>query len=289
MKQQLLKKLAEEFELRGTPLNTRKTYVYCMERFERHFAKSAAALGRQHVREFLLHLIEREKLSPITHNVHAAALRFLYTHALDRPRVVERLPRRKLTRTLPSVLTPEEVERVLEAVPSPTHRAVLMLAYAGGLRIQEVLRLRVEDIDSKAGVIHVHGAKRNRDRDVMLSPRLLAELRSYWRWRRPAGPQLFPGRAGAGTTLTRASVAKALRCALSGAGIAGRRVTPHTMRHSFATHLLEQGTDLRTVQVLLGHASLSSTMRYVHVSTARLRSIKSPLDRLRLPPAAPVT
>jgi site-specific recombinase XerD len=161
------------------------------------------------------------------------------------------------------------------------HRAVLMVAYGAGLRINEALHLRVADIDSAAGVIHVRGAKRNRDRDVMLSPRLLDELRAYWRACRPPGPELFPGRAGDGTTLTRTAVNLALRKASAAARIE-RHIHPHALRHAFATHLLEQGTDLRTVQVLLGHASVSTTTRYLHLSTARLRSIKSPLERLAL-------
>jgi integrase/recombinase XerD len=178
------------------------------------------------------------------------------------------------------VLTPSEIARLFEALPSPRHRAVVMLAYGAGLRISEICHLGIADIDSRAGVIRVRHAKRGRERDVMLAPRLLAELRAYYRWQKPAGPELFPGRAGAGTTLTRAGVAKALKKARVKAGLGARRVTPHTLRHSFATHLLEQGTDLRTVQVLLGHASITTTTRYVHVSTARLKSIQSPLERL---------
>lgn len=280
MKQQLEKRFVEELDLRNTPINTRLTYRRCIERFERHFGKSAAQLGRAEVRQYLLHLVEHENLSPITHNVHAAALSFLYTHVLGRSQVVEKLPRRKATRKLPSVPTAEEIERLLGAIRSPMHRAVLMLAYGAGLRIHEALHLRVEDIDSAAGVIHVRSAKRNRDRDVMLAPRLLAELRAYWRACRPGGPELFPGRTGHGT-LTRNAVSLAIRKASRAAGI-DRRIHPHALRHAFATHLLEQGTDLRTVQVLLGHASLSSTTRYLHLSTARLRSVKSPLERLHL-------
>jgi integrase/recombinase XerD len=202
---------------------------------------------------------------------------------LGRPKVVADLPRRKLTRKLPVVLTPGEVEQLLAALGSSALRAVLMLAYGAGLRVGEACRLRVEDIDSRAGVIHVRNTKRNRDRDVMLSPKLLAELRAYWRKRRPPGPQLFPGRSGPGTTLTRAAISRALQKALVKAGLGGRRITVHTMRHAFATHLLEQGTDLRTVQVLLGHASMASTTIYVHVSTARLHRVHSPLERLQVP------
>lgn len=282
MKQQLHKRLIEEFNLRGTPLNTRKTYSYCIDRFERYFGQSAARLNREHVRRLLLHLVEHERLSAQTHNVHAAALWFLYTHVLARPKVVLDLPRRKGTRGLPVVLSPGEIEQLFAALHSPATRAVLMLAYGAGLRVSEACRLRVEDVDSRAGVIHVRNAKRNRDRDVMLSAKLLAELRAYWRQRRPSGPELFPGQAGAGTTLTRAAVNNALKKALVSAGLSGRRITVHSMRHAFATHLLEQGTDLRTVQVLLGHASISSTTVYVHISAARLQSVQSPLERLRV-------
>jgi integrase/recombinase XerD len=280
MRQRLQKRLVEEFELRGTPGNTRRTYTYCIGRFEQHFGRSAATLGRAEVRRFLVHLAEQQKVSASTSNVYASALYFLYRHVLERPRAVENLGRRKLVRRVAAVLTPGEVERLLGAMRSPTHRVVAMLCFGAGLRIREALGLRVEDIDAEAGVLHIRRAKRGRERDVMLSPRLLAELRAYWRWRRPPGRELFPGQAGAGTTLTRAAVSRAFKRALAAAGLEGRRVTPHTLRHSFATSLLEQGTDLRTVQVLLGHASIGSTVRYVHVSTARLRGVSSPLDRL---------
>ena len=281
MRQQLRKRLFEEFELRGTPTNTRTTYTGCIDRFERHFGVSAAKLGKKQVREFLLHLVAVERRSALTHNVYVAALFFLYARVLGRPAVVAGVARRKLTRKLAEVLTPAQVERLLAAQPSPTHRMVLMLAYGAGLRISEVLELRVEHIDSAAGVIHVRNAKRGRERDVMLGTQLLAALRAYWRCRRPPGPELFPGRAGVGTTMTRAAVSKYLKPRLAAAGLAGRDVTPHTLRHSFATALLEQGTDLRTVQVLLGHGSIATTARYLHVTSARIKSVKSPLDTLR--------
>jgi site-specific recombinase XerD len=289
MKDHLRRKLIEEFDLRGTPPGTRRVYTGCIERFERHFARGTAALGEQHVRQFLLHMLEHSHASASTHNVHGAALRFLYTHVLKRPRVVAGIAWRQVGMRLPSVLTVDEVERIVAALPSPTHRAIVLVAYGTGLRINEALGLRVEDIDSHAGVIHVRHAKRNRDRDVMLPPALLRELRAYWRIRRPSGSELFPGQAGPGTTLTRKAVSRALKIAVARAGIRNRKVSPHTLRHSFATHLLEQGTDLRTLQVLLGHGSLRSTTRYVHISTARLKSIKSPLDKLRLSSPSPVT
>ena len=273
MRQSTMKRLREEFTLRGTPQRTQETYAGCIERFERYCGKSAAGLGEAQVREFLLHLCEW-KLSAITHNVYAAALFFLYTHVLKRPRVVAGLPRRKVARHLAQVLTPPEVERLLGALRSVVHRTVLMVAYGAGLRITEACSLTVADIDSKAGVIHVRGGKRRRDRDVMLGAAVLEGLRAYWRCRRPPGPELFPGRAGAGTHITRAAVGVGLRKALGAAGLAGRRTTPHCLRHSFATHMLEQGTDLRTLQVLLGHGSVVSTTRYVHVSAARMRGLE---------------
>jgi len=283
MRQSTMRRLRDEFALRGTPVNTQKTYLGCIERFERYCGKSAAGLGQAHVRQFLLHLCE-QKLSAITHNVYAAALYFLYARALKRPRVVAGMPRRKASRHLPQVLTPLEVERLLGALRSVVHWAVLMVAYGAGLRITEACSLTVADIDSAAGVIHVRGGKRRRDRDVMLGAAVLEGLRAYWRRRRPPGPELFPGRAGAGTHITRAAIGVGLRQALAAAGLGGRRITPHCLRHSFASHMLEQGTDLRTLQVLLGHGSVVSTTRYLHVSTARMRGLESPLDRLRLSP-----
>jgi integrase/recombinase XerD len=285
VKAQLKKRLLEEFALRGTPASTRSTYVGCIDRFERHRGASASRLGAEDVRAFLLHLAQERGVSPVTQNVYASALSFLYAGVLHRPRVVAEIPRRKIVRRTVEVLTLVEVRQLLDAITSVTHRMVCSLSYGAGLRISEALALRVEDIDSRAGVIHVRRGKGGRGRDVMLGARLLQELRSYWRARRPPGPELFPGRYGAGTTLTREAVWIGVRSARAAAGMEGRRVTPHTFRHSFATHMLEQGTDIRTLQVLLGHSSIASTTRYLHVSTARMRSLVGPFERLS--PAAP--
>jgi site-specific recombinase XerD len=170
---------------------------------------------------------------------------------------------------------------LLAALPGKKHRAIVMLAYGAGLRVSEVLKLRVEDIDAKRMVLHIHEAKGGRERAVMLSPVLLRALRDYWKAARPSGPTMFPGHAGR-RTLTRAAVHHVGVKAARKAGI-DKRISPHTLRHSFATHLLEAGTDLRTVQVLLGHASLRSTMTYLHLTTARLATLKSPLDELGTP------
>ncbi|MEO7036724.1 MAG: site-specific integrase [Polyangiaceae bacterium] len=191
MKQQLRKSLTEAFELRGTAPNTRATYESCVDRFERHFGKSASRLGRNEVREFLLHLVARG-LSASTHNVYAGALYFLYGQVLGRPGVMARLRFRKQPFKLPEVLTQREVERLLEALPSPRHRAIVMLAYGAGLRIGEVCQLCVGDIDSKVGVVHIRHAKRGRARDVMLSHDYWLNFAATIVGRGPKGPSYSP-------------------------------------------------------------------------------------------------
>ena len=278
--------LERAFDLRGMPKSTRKVYASCIGKFERFFMRPATELGREPVEEFLLYLVRDRKLGPSTHNVYAGALRFLYGPALNRPEVMARVPRRKKPMHLPRLLSPAEIARLIGAVPSAAVRTILMLAYGAGLRVSEACGLRVEDIDSRAMLLHIRHAKRGRERCVMLSPRLLEALRAYWRQCRPRGPALFPGRNGQGT-LSRHAVARAVSEAAYQLGL-GDWVHPHTLRHCFATQLLEQGVDLRTVQVLLGHGSLRSTLLYVHVTTARIGRVKSPLDQLpALPPPSP--
>jgi len=269
--------LQRAFDLRSTPVNTRKTYRYCIYVFEKYFDRDVTELGRPQVEDFLLHLVRERRLKASSHNVYASALRFLYDVALERPEVMARIARRKQDMRLPVLLSPTQIVQLLCAVRSIAVRTVLVLAYGAGLRVSEACRLRVEDIDSRAMLLHIRTTKRGRERYVMLSPRLLSALRAYWRARRPVGPELFPGRAGKGI-LRRTSVARAMHAAVQQVGLTG--VTPHTLRHCFATALLEQGVDLRTVQVLLGHGSLRSTTLYVHVTTARVQHIASPLDRL---------
>jgi site-specific recombinase XerD len=270
--------LARAFDLRDTPANTRATYTRCIHAFERHFRRPACELGRTEVEQFLLDLVHHRKLSPASHNVYAGALRFLYAVVFERPEVVVHLPRRKKPMRLPVVLSPAEIASLLGAVASLAVRTILMLAYGAGLRVSEACALRVEDIDSRSMLLHIRHAKRGRERYVMLSPRLLVALREYWRVRRPRGPELFPG-AGARATITHGAVDRTLRATCRRIGL-GKRVTPHTLRHCFATHLLEQGVDVRTVQVLLGHASLRSTTLYLHISTARVQGLTSPFDRM---------
>lgn len=270
-------RLERAFDLRGTPLTTRRTYRWAIGAFERFLGRPPAEANREEVERYLLHLVHDRRASPSTHNVHVGALRFLY-RVLERPDIMAWVVRRKQPMRLPVLLDAGDVIKLLAAIPSVTVRTILMLAYGAGLRVSEACGMHIDDIDSRRMVLRVRNAKRGRERYVMLSPRLLAALRAYWRERRPCGPKLFPGRGGRGT-FHRESVARAVQDAARRCGIRAH-ITPHTLRHGFATALLEQGTDLRTVQVLLGHASISSTARYLHVSTARSARVKSPLDRL---------
>ena len=214
-----------------------------------------------------------------------AALRFLYTVTLQRDWAVPKLPYQKKERRLPTVLSVEEVSRFLGAIPDLKRRTVLVTAYAAGLRVFEVVALRPSDIDSQRMVLRVAQGQGRKERLVMLSPRLLELLRVYWKLERPAGDWLFPGQES-GRHLSIRGVQHACRAAREAAGI-GKHVTLHTLRHSFATHLLEAGTDLCTIQLLLGHRSLSTTARYLHVATSTVCAAASPLDRLELalPPA----
>jgi len=267
--------------LRGLSPNTRATYLHCVSVFARRFMRSPRMLGAEELRSFLLDLLEVKKRAASTIAVYVGALRFLFGVTLRREDVsFFDLPRPKIPMKLPSVLAVSEIVQLFGAIESLKHRAILMTAYGSGLRITEVCRLMVEDIDSERMVIIVRNAKRGRDRHTVLGPRLLAVLRAYWKAARPEGHYLFPGRKGAkAPTITRAAVSKALKLSVAAAGLK-RRVTPHTLRHCFATHLIENGTDLRTVQVLLGHASIRSTTRYVHLTEARLAGLVSPLDRI---------
>ena len=271
-------KMEGDLKLRGRCENTRKTYLRCAERFAAHYMKSPEQMGKEQVRDYLLHLAEQRKVKPSTYNVYAASLTFLYTHTLQRPQEVAWIGRMKVRHTVPAILSKEEVERLLDNLDSVKMQAIVMAAYGTGLRVSEACSLRVQDIDSQRMVIHVNG-KGERERYVMLPQRLLETLRAYWKEARPSGPQLFPGKKPA-ATLRRATVNKALHKAAAAAKL-NKRVTPHSLRHAFATNLLETGTDLRTLQVLLGHASISSTIRYAHVSPAVIRRTKSPVDRLR--------
>jgi integrase/recombinase XerD len=277
----LRRRMIEDMTLRNLTPQTIQSYVQCVARFARYFNTSPEHLGPEHVRTFLLYLVQERRVSFSHYKQTRSALRFVYRVTLGRGDVPDGIPPAKQPRTLPVVLSPDEVARFFAAIRNVKHRAILMTAYAAGLRVSEVTQLRVADLDSSRMVIRVRQGKGRKDRCVMLSPRLLEILRAYWKAVRPRDV-LFPG-ATIDRPITTASIQKVCQRARRAAGM-GKPITAHTLRHSFATHLLENGTDLRTIQVLLGHRSFGTTARYVHVATASLASTRSPFDRLDLTP-----
>ena len=277
----LRRRMTEDLILRNRTPKTIKAYTGWVADFAHYFHASPDRLGPEHVRSYLLHLIQERQASWNIYRQARQALQFFYTVTLGREWVVARVARPKAPKKLPVVLSTDEMARFLDALKNPKHRALLMTAYAGGLRLSEVAHLRVEDIDSTRMVIHVRQGKGQKDRDVMLSPRLLTVLREYWKVCRPR-PFLFPGRKPDRPVALR-TVQMVCQRALEASGLS-KHVNMHTLRHSFATHLLEAGTDLRTIQVLLGHHSFSTTARYLHITTAALQSTRSPFDGLEVPP-----
>jgi integrase/recombinase XerD len=278
-------RMLEELELRGMSPATKKSYVICCRVFVAHFMKSPEQLRTDDIKAFLLHLKRDRKAGPSCVGVYVAAIRFLYRSVLRTPDVVEDLPRPRRPQTLPDILSRKEVGDLLSAVRSIKHRTILTAAYGAGLRISEALRLQVEDIDSKRMLIHVRGAKQGKDRFVLLSPHLLVALRRYWVESRPVGPHLFPSRSGRPVSID--VIRRVLKAALREVGFK-KRVTLHSLRHGFATHLLEDGTDIRVIQALLGHSTIQTTAHYTRVSTRHMQNVTSPLDRLVQPKGAAV-
>ena len=275
----LRQRMIEDLKLRNLAPATVRVYVQRVAAFARHFGKSPEQLGQTEIRSYLVHLVQEKHVSWSYYNQTVGALRFLYNVTLGRDWVLKHLVCPKRPKRLPVVLSGEELVRFFTAIDGLKHRALLMTAYAAGLRVSEVAALRVEDIDSRRMVIHIRQGKGSKDRYVMLSPKLLELLRAYWKAARPRA-WLFPGGC-ADRPITPSAVRKACQRAREAAGL-GKHVTVHSLRHSFATHLLEAGTDLRTIQVLLGHHSPRTTAVYTHVSPAAVRATISPLDRLDL-------
>jgi site-specific recombinase XerD len=268
--------MSEDLTLRNYAEGTREQYLRCAELFVEHFGCSPMRLGEEKIRDYVLELMERQ--SPASVKMHVASLKFLYEVTLARPNVTARIPWPKVPHGLPDVLSLAEVERLIGALESLRDRAIVMTAYGAGLRIQEACSLWTTDIDKHRMTIHVRHGKRGKDRYVMLPKLLYQTLRAYWAAYRPEPPVLFPGEEP-GTCISPEAVRKAIHAAVAAAGIT-KRVTPHSLRHSFATQLLDDGTDLRVIQELLGHASIRTTARYTHVSTAHIARTVSPLDRL---------
>lgn len=263
--------------LRGLSPSTHATYQRMARQFLDAVNKTPGRVTRGDVERYLLGLLTAGK-SVSTRNTALAAIRFLLRSSTRRD-VTVGMPRCKRRRELATVLSGAEIERLLEATQSAKYRAIFMLAYGAGLRVSEVRHLCVQDIDSQRGLIHIRHGKTG-ERYAPLGNRMLAALRAYWKAQHPPGPELFPGRGQ--RVLSRAAINKVLTKVAHQAGIE-KRVTPHTFRHSFATHLLDTGVDVRSVQVLLGHACIESTARYLHLSTQRIAGLPSPLDLIGTP------
>jgi site-specific recombinase XerD len=274
----------DELERRNYSQATARAYVGAIQRFAAYFHRSPERLGIEHVRQYQVHLFQERKLKPHTVMVAMCALRFLYVKVLRRPFQRDDLPLPKTPRTLPTVLSTEETARLIEHAANLHHRTILMTLYATGMRRAEVCKLQAQDIDSARMVIHIRQGKGGKDRDVPLSATLLAQLRTYWRVRpQHRSPWLFPSlqRRLAGQPITSKTVWHACCTAARRAGLT-KNIHPHTLRHSFATHLVEAGADLYTVMRLLGHADLRDTELYVHLSRRHLQTPVNPLDALRL-------
>jgi integrase/recombinase XerD len=273
----LRQRLIDDLTLRNRSSETIRAYIHVVAQYAKYIGRSPDQLGSDDLPKYLLHLKNERRVAQGTYNLHVAALRYFYRTTLSRPEIVANLCCTKTERKLPVVLSPEEVERFLAALASLKHRAILMTAYGAGLRVSEAVALRVPDVDSQRMVLNVRQGKGRKDRCVMLPARLLLVLREYWKAARPVD-YFFPSRGRQGH-ISRVAVYQACRRAADEAGIA-KRVSPHTLRHCFATHLLESGTDLRTIQVLLGHCNVGTTALYTHVSRATVLATISPLDAL---------
>jgi site-specific recombinase XerD len=275
--------MLEELQRRNYAPSTVHNYIHAIEDFARYFGRSPYYLGPNHIRQYQAHLFRDRKLLAQTVRVRTAALRFLYVKTLKRPYLHEQIPFPKRPRVLPSVLSPDEVQQLIASAKNLMHRAMLMTLYATGLRRSEMCQLKVADIDSERMVIRVRQGKGARDRDVLLSPTLLETLREYWRWMKPR-TYLFPGLVKgwrADVPITPKVVWDAVVEARTRAGIQ-KHVTPHTLRHSFATNMLEAGADLRSIQILLGHRDLADTAIYLHLSRRHLQAVASPIEAISL-------
>ena len=273
----LYDRMMRDMQLKNLAAVTQEQYVRPCRGLAAYHMKCPDELGEEEVKEYLEH-VRRAGASPEKLKMQVAGLKFLYGVTLNRPEVAERLPWPKVAHKKPDILSGSEVEKLFSALRGMVPAMALVTAYAAGLRVSETCRLRVEDIDSRRQLIHVRLGKGQRDRYVMLSPVLLTMLRDYWQKVKPGGGWLFPGRTG-GRELSTTAVRNALSRAVASLRFR-KRVTPHSLRHAFATHLLETGTDIRVIQVLLGHASIRTTARYAQVTPQHAARVTSPFDLL---------
>ena len=280
---QLKKQMLEELQRRNYAQSTAKQYIRIVRDFAKHYNKAPDQLGPDQIREYSAYLFRERKLEAGTVQQHVAGLRFFYVKTLKQHFLLEDLPMPKRSRRLPEILSPEELTRLIDASANLFHRTMLMTLYSTGMRRAELCGLQVADIDSQRMMIHIHKGKGGHDRDVPLSEKLLETLRLYWRWMKPK-TYLFPGTVKNWRSDVPVSTKvpwEACRQAAQRAGIS-KHVSPHTLRHSYATHLLEAGADLRTIQVLLGHSKIEHTTLYLHLSRRHLTAVGNPLDQIAL-------
>ena len=285
----LRKMMLEELQRRNYAEITTRHYIRAVEDFSRRFNRPPDCLGPRHIRAYQAELLQERKLSPGTVTTRLAALRFFYVKTLRKAWSIAETPYPKKRHRLPAILSPEEVAQLIDAARTPYQRILLMTLYATGVRRTELARLKVSDIDSQRMVLHIQGGRGRRDRDVMLSPKLLQALRQYWRGlKRKPSTWLFPNHRwhSVDTPIDSKVIWYACQQAARRAGLK-KDVHPHTLRHCFATHLLEAGADLRRIQILLGHHDLKETTVYLHVSQRHLHTTPSPLDALKLKDDSP--
>jgi integrase/recombinase XerD len=280
----LRQRVLDELQRRNYSPATTRGYILAIKQFADYFGKSPEVLGADEIRQFETYLLRDKKLAPGTVEGRMSALRFLYKKTLKRRDITyDDLIFPKTPQKLPVVLSPEEVTRLIEAAPNLMHRTILMVLYATGVRRTEASLLKVTDLDSERMVIHVRQGKGSRDRDVPMTPKLLEALRDYWRWKRPK-VYLFPsteGHRGVEQPISDHTIWSICSEAAKRAGLQ-KRIGAHTLRHSFATTLMESGTDLRTIQLLLGHSHLEHTTRYLHLSQRHLQAVPNPLDQITI-------
>jgi site-specific recombinase XerD len=276
--------MLEELQRRNRSASTIDAYISAVKEFAQYFNKSPEHMGAEEVRRYQLYLLNEKKLAPKSVQVRMSALRFLYKKTLRRRDLdIDDLPIPKAPVRLPAVLSPEDVARMIEAASNLKHRVILMTLYGTGMRRSEASRLKVSDIDSRRMVIHIRQGKGSRDRDLPLTPKLLHALREYYRCKKPT-MYLFPSppsKNGESCPISGKAICNACRVAADRAGL-GKTVGAHTIRHSFATHMLEAGADLRTIQLLLGHACLKDTAIYLQLSQRHLRAVINPLEQITI-------
>jgi integrase/recombinase XerD len=275
--------MLDELHRRNYAATTIRYYIRNVEQFARFFKRSPDRLNPTHLRTYQAYLLRERKLAPRTVKLHVCAIRFFFVKTLKRRYLVEDTPYPKIPRRLPQILSIDDVTRMIEAAHSLSHRTMLMLLYSTGMRNAELRHLQVSDIDSRRMLIHIRHGKGGRDRYVPLSTTLLETLRVYYRWMRPKS-WLFPGTVAnwrADKPITPKVLWEACIVAAQRAGLR-KRVTPHLLRHTYATHLLEAGADLRTIQLLLGHVNLEHTIVYLHLSQRHLQGVANPLDTMAI-------